>query len=343
MASNYTHQPNFSGSLGLAPSIQSGNLMQQTNDGERQRAETGWDETLPSCQNPLHSHFKSIRCFRNHLGFNDVRLIRDRHIKSNHKIRKQMELLCEDKISKNKLEEIHCSLPSSIKSTFIMTFSPDGRLVASTHGDHRIYICDLNTGKLIDTLEGHPKTPLCLAWHSTNGEILASGCLAGEVRVWDLRSKACESWTSENHTIITSLDFHPKERVLVIATANDVLFWDWSESEPFAKTTTMHDREKVKFVVFDSSGTKLITGISNLPKYTGCSGDSLQNRIIDGYLSQSGIEQLPTENMTQNSEITTTPVSGTINSNENFSGHDANSSLSSRRFYPMIKIGRAHV
>lgn len=263
----------------------------------------------------------SISCRRT---LNEANFIQSRRFNFSPRTKKSLELLCEDKVSKYKLEEVHYSLPSSIKSTFIMTFSPDGRKVASTHGDHCIYICDLNTGKLLGTLEGHPKTPWCLAWHPCNKEILASGCLAGEVRVWDLQSKACESWTSKNNTIITSLDFHPKERILVIATANDIHFWDWSESEPFAKTTTTHDKEKVKFVEFDSSGTKLITGISNLPKIAGYSSDSLQNRIIDSYLNQAPLDQLSTENMTQNSEITS-PISSGLNSIEPF--NEGNASL----------------
>uniref|UniRef100_A0A6G1S361 Activating molecule in BECN1-regulated autophagy protein 1 n=1 Tax=Aceria tosichella TaxID=561515 RepID=A0A6G1S361_9ACAR len=331
MASNYTHQSSVEEPLERFVSTLPENVMQHIQDeiGDPE-ALVGKDPVQP-CRSRLASGISrpiSSTSNNNYKKLNDFQLIRHRHVRFDHNIRKQLELLCEDKVSRYKFEEVHCSLPSSVKSTFIMTFSPDGQRVASTHGDHRIYICDLNTGKLLDTLEGHPKTPWCLAWHPSNREILASGCLAGEVRVWDLRSKACESWTSENHTIITSLDFHPKERVLVIATANDVHFWDWSESEPFAKTSTMHDREKVKFVVFDSSGTKLITGISNLPKFSGYSNDSLQNRIIDGYLSQGSIEPLQTDNMTQTSEITTSPFNDTVNTNENL-GSESESSLNS--------------
>jgi len=317
-------------SLSPAPSLNT--CRQQPNDTTTDTANTADSE---SHQRIRGSKSVERTAYNNglHIGItshdhgipNDTNLIINRRINFDHKARRDLELMCEDKVSKYKLEEVHCSLPSSVKSTFIMTFSPDGQRVASTHGDHRIYICDLNTGKLLDTLEGHPKTPWCLAWHPSNREILASGCLAGEVRVWDLRSKACESWTSDNNTIITSLDFHPKERVLVVATANDIHFWDWSESEPFAKTTTTHDKEKVKFVEFDSSGTKLITGISNLPKFAGYSSDSLQNRIIDSYLTQGTIVQLPTENMTQNSEITS-PLTGSLNSNETFNERNATQS-----------------
>lgn len=311
------------------------NSMHQSKQDEHQPDKSAAGRQDPAPSGHQQQGVGSRRGFRSagsllgtpHVGrrvLNDVDLMRYRRVNFNNVIRKQMELICEEKISKNKLEEVHSSIPSSIKSTFIMSFSPDGQRVASTHGDHRIYICDLNTGKFLDTLEGHPKTPWCLAWHPTNREILASGCLAGEVRVWDLKSKACETWIGGRNTIITSLDFHPKERVLVVATANDIHFWDWSESEPFAKTTTMHDREKVKYVLFDSTGTKLITGISNSPRYGGFGMDSLQNRTIDSYMLPGG--NLQAENMTQTSENTASPANNHRAGHFNLGGQESSSS-----------------
>ncbi|KAF4525629.1 hypothetical protein B566_EDAN001228 [Ephemera danica] len=79
-----------------------------------------------------------------------------------------------------------CELPITTRSTFLMVFSPDGRLVASTHGDHCVYVCEMTTGACIRTLAGHPRTPWCLAFHPTSSQLLASGCLGGQVRVWDL-------------------------------------------------------------------------------------------------------------------------------------------------------------
>src|SRR5207249_1505905 len=87
-------------------------------------------------------------------------------------------------------------LPSSVRSTFLMVFSPNGEKVASTHGDHKIYISLIRTGKMIQTLEGHPRTPWCLAFHPSLKDVVASGCLAGEVRVWDIRSGACQVWVN---------------------------------------------------------------------------------------------------------------------------------------------------
>jgi len=58
--------------------------------------------------------------------------------------------------------------------------------VASTHGDHSIQVTDLASGKLVRTLTGHPRTPWSLAFHPSSSHILASGCLGGQVRIWDL-------------------------------------------------------------------------------------------------------------------------------------------------------------
>lgn len=87
-----------------------------------------------------------------------------------------------------------------------MVFSPDGYVffhkkifntiknfllyfrtkLASTHGNHNVYITEVKTGKNIRTLSGHPRTPWCIAFHPSSSQILASGCLGGQVRVWDL-------------------------------------------------------------------------------------------------------------------------------------------------------------
>lgn len=46
--------------------------------------------------------------------------------------------------SQNKVQ-----LPASVRSTFLMVFSPDGEKVASTHGDHKIYISCIRSGKML--------------------------------------------------------------------------------------------------------------------------------------------------------------------------------------------------
>lgn len=70
-------------------------------------------------------------------------------------------------------------------STISIDFSPNGRTLASTHGDHTVKITCAHTGKLLRELEGHPRTPWTVKYHPTNFRIVASGCLGCQVRVWD--------------------------------------------------------------------------------------------------------------------------------------------------------------
>ncbi|RLU21811.1 hypothetical protein DMN91_006187 [Ooceraea biroi] len=193
-------------------------------------------------------------------------MLRDFGFRTTHKTStRELEPIAETKLVLRDHKELKCDLPGVPKATFLMVFSPDGTMVASTHGNHNVYITDITTGKHIRTLSGHPRTPWCIAFHPSSSQILASGCLGGQVRVWDL-SGGSEIWNADSHTVIASLAFHPFERLLVIATYNEIHFWDWSKSQPFAVAATKTDKEKVRYVAFDSLGRKLITGIANTPQ-----------------------------------------------------------------------------
>ena len=62
--------------------------------------------------------------------------------------------------------------------------------MASSHGDHTVRIVDCKTGRCLNTLRGHPRTPWCVAFHPSSDELLASGCLGGQVRVWNLKVRS---------------------------------------------------------------------------------------------------------------------------------------------------------
>ncbi|XP_060583975.1 activating molecule in BECN1-regulated autophagy protein 1A-like isoform X2 [Ruditapes philippinarum] len=175
---------------------------------------------------------------------------------------RNMEKFLEMKLSKsfvNKAAEIS----GKCRATFVMQFSPDGTKVASTHGDHSVRVTDIATGKCLHTLRGHPRTPWSLAYHPSYSNIVASGCLGGQVRIWDLYGHGCEVWDTENNSVVAALAFHPTDQVLVIAAGNTIYFWDWTKPEPFAKCSTSHDYERIRWIHFDSVGHTLYTGISN--------------------------------------------------------------------------------
>ncbi|XP_014662937.1 PREDICTED: activating molecule in BECN1-regulated autophagy protein 1-like isoform X2 [Priapulus caudatus] len=177
----------------------------------------------------------------------------------------RLDLLAEEHMAScSEFNNQGCTIPGYPKTTFLMAFSPDGTKMASTHGDHNVHVTDLRTGQCTKSLMGHPRTPWCLAFHPSSNEILASGCLSGVVKVWDLHGGS-ETWESDYGTAIASLAFHPTDHVLVIATFNELFFWNWTEPRPFASCKTATEREKIRFVKFDPLGHFLFTGISNPP------------------------------------------------------------------------------
>ncbi|GBP66568.1 Activating molecule in BECN1-regulated autophagy protein 1 [Eumeta japonica] len=172
-----------------------------------------------------------------------------------------IENVAEDVLVKKCLNIRCCDLPGYPRSTFLMVFSPDGTKVASTHGNHNVYVSELASGKHVQILKGHPRTPWCIAFHPSHTQLIGSGCLGGQVRVWAL-SGGSEVWTVGRETVIASIAFHPRDQLLVIATSNELYFWDWSQPAPFTKVSTNNINEKVRYVAFDSLGYKLITGMT---------------------------------------------------------------------------------
>lgn len=127
-----------------------------------------------------------------------------------------LQLLVEEKVRWMKWQSQKVELPDSPRSTFLLAFSPDRwqvtrwlspivrvhldlqslellycsspyrTLMASTHVNHNIYITEVKTGKCLHSLVGHRRTPWCVTFHPTIPGLVASGCLDGEVRIWDL-------------------------------------------------------------------------------------------------------------------------------------------------------------
>ena len=57
-----------------------------------------------------------------------------------------------------------------------------------------------------------------------------------------------ESWFTESNVAIASLAFHPTAQLLLIATNNELHFWDWSRPEPFAVVKTGSETERVRYI-----------------------------------------------------------------------------------------------
>lgn len=74
-------------------------------------------------------------------------------------------------------------LPERYHRMSLPAISPDDRLVAAGHSDHRVYIWDLETGETRFLLEGHADPVVAVAFRP-DGRLLASGSQDGTVRLW---------------------------------------------------------------------------------------------------------------------------------------------------------------
>jgi hypothetical protein len=78
------------------------------------------------------------------------------------------------------------TLLGHVAPVFGVTFSPDGRRIASASTDGTVKVWDTGTGQEILTLPGHVNEIKGVAF-SPDGQQLASACGDGTVRIWDAR------------------------------------------------------------------------------------------------------------------------------------------------------------
>lgn len=151
-------------------------------------------------------------------------------------------------------------LPDDTRSTISLCFSPDGSTFASSHGDHTVKIVNSYTGKVQHVLVGHPRTPWTVKFHPTDSNSVASGCLAGQVFIWDIKQEQIR-WRVFQERPIISLAFHPTGDVLGIASGKNLYMWRYT-IEPHADIA-MTVETSLRAVVFPSKGTSIIVGIAN--------------------------------------------------------------------------------
>ena len=115
------------------------------------------------------------------------------------------------------------------RSTIAAAFSPDGETLASTHGDHTVKLISVRTGECVRTLTGHRRTPWVVRFHPTDANVLASGSLDHEVRIWNSTTGAC-TLCFDFGKPIASLAFHAVGDVLAVASGHKLYTWCYANA-----------------------------------------------------------------------------------------------------------------
>ncbi|KAG2599865.1 hypothetical protein PVAP13_5KG501000 [Panicum virgatum] len=124
----------------------------------------------------------------------------------------------------------YCPLLPPPRSTIAAAFSPDGKTLASTHGDHTVKIIDCHTGKCLKVLSGHRRTPWVVRYHPLYSDILASGSLDHEVRLWDANTSDCIG-SQDFHRPIASIAFHARGEILAVASGHKLYIWNYNNRD----------------------------------------------------------------------------------------------------------------
>ncbi|KAL6877614.1 hypothetical protein ACP4OV_012829 [Aristida adscensionis] len=148
----------------------------------------------------------------------------------------------------------YCPLLPPPRSTIAAAFSPDGKTLASTHGDHTVKIIDCYTGKCLKVLSGHRRTPWVVRYHPLHSDILASGSLDHEVRLWDANSSDCIG-SQDFHRPIASIAFHARGEILAVASGHKLYIWNYNKrDEASAPTIILKTRRSLRAVHFHPHG-----------------------------------------------------------------------------------------
>jgi WD40 repeat protein len=143
----------------------------------------------------------------------------------------------------------------------MLTFSPDGRLLAGCAGGGRdpgeIVLWDIDSGKTVSRWTAHPGPVTQLAF-SPDGDRLATASEAGdELVLWDVRT-AHEITRFPGPGRVRALAYSPRGNLLATADGKRVELWEWD-----AKGRTEHvtiPAEQVWAVAFSADGRYLVTG-----------------------------------------------------------------------------------
>lgn len=164
-----------------------------------------------------------------------------------------------------------------IISTISIALAPDGKTFASTHGDHTIKVFDAISHKLLRVFFGHPRTPWTVKYNPQDPDIIVSGCLGQEVRVWSISQGICLNHTSLNSSIISSC-FHPNGDLVVVSTGYDVITWDWRENlspehggyqpskSPYPYRRIVTHSRNIRAVTIHPGGEYMLIAAPNAPR-----------------------------------------------------------------------------
>ncbi len=149
------------------------------------------------------------------------------------------------------------TLGGHAKSVNAVSFSPDGKILATASDDNTVKLWNTQTGEQIKTLTGHTDKVNSVSF-SPNSQILATASNDKTAKLWDI-STGQEIQTLTGHkNDVETLSFSPDSTVLATGSADTTIkFWNPNTGKEI-KTLKGHN-DKIQGLSFSPNGKQLAT------------------------------------------------------------------------------------
>ena len=147
------------------------------------------------------------------------------------------------------------TLTGHTDNVMVVSFSPDGRMLASASGDRTIKLWNPQTGQLIRTLQGHTNQIYAMAFSPTGQ--LASGGRDNTVRFWNTQTGANRILGQHNGWVL-GLAFSSTGLLASSSRDNTIRIWNATTGAQL-RTLTGHTNF-VTSVAFMATGDTLVSG-----------------------------------------------------------------------------------
>ncbi|OYE03375.1 WD40 repeat domain-containing protein [Nostoc sp. 'Peltigera membranacea cyanobiont' 232] len=219
---------------------------------------TAWNETKQAQLNLAESLGRySLSLFNEHKSLEAFvpairagKILQSQH-KTNSEVMNALQTVRFQGRERNSLEG-HSNAVNSV------SFSPDGKTLASGSGDKTIKLWNLETGKEIHTLTGHSNAVASVSF-SPDGKTLASGSLDKTIKLWNLETGKEIRTLNGHSSSVTGVSFSPDGKTLASSSGDKTIkLWNLETGKEI-RTLTGHS-SSVTSVSFSPDGKTLASG-----------------------------------------------------------------------------------